>query len=111
MPHTLKLKKIPVSEKSSHHGIEEMVSVYPPSFHITDKQMQEIKDWEVGGKYRLVIEIEQTYKSESVKDDGSVAIGGDFNIIKYKYLPEKTIDEMNDKEFGEYQGKEFSKHE
>jgi len=108
MPHNIKLKTIPVRESNGAIDVPS-VSLYPPSFHVNEKQMPEIKNWEVKGIYRLVIEVEQISKHEERKSDDSTSVGGEFNIIKYKYLPEKTIDEMDDKEFEEYQGKELSK--
>src|SRR3990167_2170356 len=91
------LKKIKVSEP----GGVDMPRPYhsAPSFYVDAEQMSEIKDWEVGKKYRLVVEVEQKTKNES--ED---SVSASFEIIAYKHMKEKTIDEMNDEEFGEYQG-------
>ena len=65
--------------------------------------MLEIKDWEVGEKYRLIIEVEMKSKSEREE-----MIEGSFDISAYKHLKPKSPEEMDDEEFGEYQGKKLS---
>ena len=96
--HNLKLKKIKISES---HG-KDIPSPYhsAPSFYVNAEQMPEIESWEVGKKYKLVIEVEQ--KSKNERED---SIDASFDILAYKHLKEKTIDEMSDKEFEEEKGK------
>lgn len=77
-----------------------------PSFYIDAAQMPEIKHWEVGGKYRLVIDVEQ--KSKNEREDSTDA---SFDILAYRHLPKKSIDDMTDQEFGEYQGESLAKGE
>ena len=107
----LTLKKIPVRkvDKSKMLGMTDDMPSYPPSFHISSKQMPEISDWKVKGKYRLVVDVEM--KSINAGDHGASA---GFDITAYAVMKEKTgtgksIDDMTDKEFGEYQGKALSK--
>ncbi len=101
------LKKIRVSESND----DQPISGPPlPQFFADDSQIPEIKDWEVGGRYKLVIEVEQRSKSKvhtSVGDKDT--IDGRFDIVAYKHLPEKDIKDMTDEEFGEYEGKALSK--
>lgn len=104
MPHNLKLKKIRV-EKDKMPMMNESPAMFPPSFSADDMQIPEIKHWEVGKKYYLTIQIEQKSKNES--EDNRVS--GRFDIIAYKHLKEKPIDEMDDKEFGELQGEELAR--
>ena len=104
MAHKIKLKKIPVNGKSDIDIYPPTHRSYPPQFDVDDMQMPEIKDWEVGHKYRLIIDIEQTSKNEN--ED---RVSGNFNIIAYKYLKPKTIEEMTDKEFGEYSGESLAR--
>lgn len=94
----LRLKKIKVPEVIGHDMA--MPSMMPPSFHVDGKQMSELKNWEVGKKYRLVIEVEQKSKNEY---EDNVSAG--FDIIAYKHLTEKSYDEMTDKEMEIEQGK------
>lgn len=105
MPQKLKLKKIQPETMKEHFGSIESSSerVILPSISLNSNQVSEIKDWEPPEKYRLVIDIEQT--SKSMKKGKTTA---DFNIIAYKYIPKKDIFDMNDKEFGEEQGKRLS---
>ena len=99
----IKLKKIKTSES---HSLD-MPKPYhsAPSFYVSASQMPEIKDWEVGKKYRLMIEVEQKSKNES-EDSG---VDASFEILAYKHLKEKSINEMDDHEFGEYQSNEMAK--
>ena len=101
MPYDLKLKKIPVKE---HKDMDmPKMAMYPPSFHIDSKQMPEIKKWEVGGKYYLMVEVEQ--KSLNENED---SMSASFDIIAYKHMPEKSYDEMSDEEMEMEQAKALS---
>ena len=103
----LKLKAIPVSKPSKKEGLmteEKKPSIWPPSFGLDDKQIPEIKNWEVDGKYRLIIDI----KMKSLRSDKEGMSGG-FDIVAYKVIAKKSIDEMTDKEFSVYQGEVLSK--
>lgn len=97
--HNIKLKKIKINESKE----SVMPSSSAPNFYINAGQMPEIKDWEVGKKYKLVIEVEQ--KSKNERED---SVDASFDILAYKHLKEKSIDEMDDKEFGEYKGKQLA---
>ena len=55
---------------------------FPPSFNVTSEQIPEIKDWEVGEKYRLVIEVEQKSKAEN---DNKI-VDSRFEIVSYKTI-------------------------
>ena len=76
-----------------------------PVLNVDNKHMQEIEDWEVGKKYKMVIEVEM--KSKSMNRE---MVSGGFDILAYKYLKDKTMDEMSDDEFGEYQDEQLAKH-
>ena len=89
------LKKIKQPEMS-----HEMPLPTGPTFYIDANQMPEIKDWEVGKKYRLVVEVEQ--KSRNERED---MIDGSFEIVAYKHLADKKMENMDDKEFEEYSNK------
>ena len=106
-----KLKKIKVTKRSEYDSPAIMPPSYLPSFRVGDKQMPEIKGWEVGKKYRFVIEVLQTSQDLSVDDNGIANVMAGFDIVAYKYLKAKTIDEMNDEEFEEYQGESLAKGE
>lgn len=98
----LKLKKIEVHEPTKGM-IEESPMMWTPSFSISDKQMSEVKDCDVGKKYRFVIEVEMKSKREVEK-----GIEAGFDIVAYKIIKEKAPEDMTDEEFGEYQGEKLS---
>ena len=81
-----------------------MPSMSAPSFYTNDEQIPELKHWEVGEKYRLVVDVIQKSKEEVEKSTSAR-----FEIVGYKYMPHKSMDEMTDKEFAEYQDEMMSK--
>ena len=101
----MKLKKLHIKK---HENDIHIHMPMPPSFSVDNSVMPEIKDWQVGETYRLVIDVRQTSKSEMVMHDKEV-IDGRMEIVAYKYLPKKSVEEMSDKEFEEYQGEVLSK--
>ena len=102
----LKLKTIPVSppSKEDKEYMEKYPSVDLPYFRIDAKQMPEMKNWEQGKSYRFVIDTKMKSKRD---DDGGTH--GQFEIVAYKPIVKKSIDEMDDKEFGKYQGEQLAK--
>lgn len=93
----LKLKKI-IPEKWDNKLMD---APYSPSINFDDKQVPEIKDWQVGETYTLILEIKQTSKNEN--KDGSVNAG--FDILAYKELNDG---EYTDAEIEAMQGKALS---
>ncbi len=105
----LNLKKIPVAKTKPKYMIEESkLPYYLPSFSLSSKQMPEIRKWDVGKNYKLVIEVNMRSKNENERD-GNTDASGSLEIVAYKIIKTKSIDDMSDEEFGEYQGKELSK--
>ena len=98
------LKKIKVDESNEMESPVGNHNLYTPSFSIDAKQMSEIKDWEVGATYRLMIDVKMTRYEEN-KQSTSASM----DIVGYKYIPKKSIDEMTDKEFETYQGESLDK--
>lgn len=102
------LKKIPVAKtKPEFMKMEDKLPYYLPSFGLSSKQMPEIRDWEVGKNYKLVIEVNMRSKNEDERE-GKTNASGSLELVAYKILKSKSVDEMSDKEFGEYQGKALS---
>lgn len=64
---------------------EDRLPYYYPHFDANTKQMPEIKEWKVGNKYKLVIEIEEKHMSEG-RGNG---ISAGFDIVSYKVLNTK----------------------
>lgn len=93
-----KLKKIPV-RKPKHRALEmamDLDPMFPPSLHFSGKQVPEIKKWEVGEKYRMIVEVEQTSKNEN--KDGTVSAS--FDVVAYKPLG-SNYETMDDDEIEE----------
>lgn len=94
----MKMKKIPMPKKS---GMDVMPMDMMPSFHVTTKQMPEIKNWKVGEKYKMVIEVRQKSAHQM---EGHMEAG--FEILAYSV--EKDYDKMDDEEFEHEQAKALS---
>ena len=54
-----------------------------PRIHLDNKQLPEVKEWEVGEKYKIMLEVKQVDKSER-EIDGKTVISGGFEILKAK---------------------------
>lgn len=99
----MNLKKIKVKQSESDMPTEPCGSL--PSLYLSIDQVPEIRDWELGKKHIVTIEVEVSSKSEHERDDGT--IGGDVSckILAYECHKKKDIKDMDDREFGEYQSK------
>ena len=99
----LKLKKI---EAEKAQDYPEVGARFLPTLYLDSKQVSEIRDWEVGEEYTLVIKVKQTGKNENDKEkDGKVnSVRADFDIVGYKVLN----DEMSDADLEEMQAKGLS---
>lgn len=105
----LKLKKI----QSEKIDMVEEGRRYLPTLYLDSKQVPEIKDWEVGETYHVILELRQTSKNENdTEKDGKVnSVSAQFDIVAYKPMEmEKDMDEMTDEEIEEMQGKVMGGH-
>lgn len=80
---------------------DEVMDEFLPFIYLNSDQMSEIVNWKQGKKYRVVFDIVQTAQ----RVDSDKVVRSDFKVVAYKILPLKEIEDMDDKEFGEYQGK------
>jgi len=62
-----------------------------PSFTLTQKDLPEIKNWQVGKKYKLEIEVEQVSQEKSEYGQGS-PLTARFKLLKVKA---KTLSDEN----------------
>ena len=85
-----KLKKIPVE---SYGDLKEKNRKYLPTLYLDEKQVPDIKDWEVGGEYDIVIRVKQTSKNENHLEDEENNLNAGFNIVAYKVLDKDLDDE------------------
>ncbi len=99
----LKLKKIPITDnKNLDSGLIRNDYISSPSLSLNDKQVPEIKDWQVGETYTIVLEIKMVSMSAYDKSGTS----GSFDIIKYKVMDD--IEDMSDADLEEMQGEALS---
>ena len=69
-----------------------------PSFSISEKDLSEVKDWEVGKKYNLSIEVEQIGKEKgSYMTEDKNEIIGRFKITKIKAEENQEVKELKEK--------------
>jgi len=98
-----KLKKIPIEkmDKDVAKSIEGP-SAWPPSFHVNDKQMPEIRNWKVGEKYQIMIEVEmKSFQDEAIADKpAKINASASFDILAYNTM---DIEDMSDEEFRKYE--------
>ena len=101
----LKLKKIPI-EKMDKDTEKSIVgpSSWPPSFSVNDKQMPEIRDWKVGEKYQIMIEVEmKSFRDKAIADKpAKINASASFDILAYSGM---DIKDMDDEEFRKYESK------
>lgn len=95
-----KIKKLPTPKA---FAIDNMGMNFP-TLYVDSGQMPEIKEWEVGKTYKVVVELKQKSKSEMSVAGSEQRIDARFDIVAYRYLEPKDIKDMTDEEFGEYQG-------
>lgn len=69
-----------------------------PSFSLSEKDLPELKDWEVGKKYNLEIEVEQIGKEKnSYMTDNKNEIMGRFKIVKIKAENSEEVEKLKSK--------------
>ena len=107
----LKLKVIPLKKRDNKDypmiSNNDYMLSYSPSFSLIDKQVPEIVDWEVGKKYKMVVEVEMRSKNEVKNGDEKIGVSGSFDILSYSVSDK--VDEMTDEELEEMQGEVLSK--
>ncbi len=69
-----------------------MAHNFKPSIHLDEKDLPAIRDWEVGQKYVLILEVEQTGKNIN-KHDGKKNMSAGFEIQKIS-TPKKKFNEQ-----------------
>lgn len=54
-----------------------------PMLHLSEDDLPEIKDWKVGGKYTIVLEVEQTgaHKNMAMLEGDSKKMSADFTVL------------------------------
>lgn len=97
------LKKIkPQTRKEAYDIPEDNEKVILPSLHLNSNQVSEIKDWETGEEYHILLKIKQTSKREERDED----VEAGFDIIAYRV--KNKVEDMSDDEFAEEKTKALS---
>lgn len=101
----LKLKKIPLAPKREDECFDSPMglSSYYPSFAASNLQIKEVQDWDVGETYRIILDVKMTSKRKGMDEPAN----GGFDIVAYKAFAKKSLDNLTDKEFEEYQGEQM----
>lgn len=74
---------------------------FKPSIHLDEKDLPAIREWEVGQKYVLILEVKQTSKNENEHTEGRKTIksmSASFEIQKVS-TPKKPFNEQTMKDF------------
>jgi len=86
----LKLKNIPVESYEENMKLDS--GKYLPTLYFDEKQVPEIKDWEVGEEYDVVLRLKQTSKNENELEPDENNLNAGFNIVAYKVLDSEMSD-------------------
>ena len=71
------------------HQIEAIERRIPPHFTIGEDKLPQIKDWKVGYKYKIELEVEQRSLEFDRFDENSEKIEARFEILKAKDITGK----------------------
>jgi hypothetical protein len=89
----------------------ETVSVQelPNMLHLTEDELPEVRDWKVGKKYQILLDVEQTglHSGGPLMDEKKGKFSADFKIIKAS-MPDEGSPEEEAKESPEVEAKEES---
>ena len=70
---------------------------YKPSIRFSDKELPELKGWEIGKKYILQIEATLKEKGEDQYSFESTGVGGRFKVESVKAIEEDKIKKLKAK--------------
>jgi len=70
-------------------------SGYKPRIRFSEKELPEIKEWDINKKYKLQIEVVLKNKGEDYFEDGG--IGGTFMVENVKAIEEDKIKKLKEK--------------
>lgn len=100
------LKTIKVNEpKKSESQVMNEEYMSAPRMYVKGKQMLEIKEWEVGDEYHLVVKVKLAEKEEN--EDGRIS--GALQVLAYKEIKgKKVVEDMSDDELEDMQAEGLS---
>jgi len=95
---TIRAKKVTVENEGMDSLVER--EERKPEFCLSQKDLEDIKDWQVGEKYTITMEIENISKEKGGwymgKDDKEI-IHSRFKILSIKSKKDKEVDKYKDK--------------
>lgn len=95
----MNLRTIKAKSFDEMHGLGKINEKVLPRLDLSLKDLPEAKDWEVGKKYPLDLEVKMTGMHQSKNSDGRV----EFEIVKIGVEEDENEEEMDseDEEYGE----------
>lgn len=89
-----------------YDSIDEM----KPYIHLDETNLPDMKNWEVGKEYKILLTVRQTSKNEheDYQDKKDTHVSGGFEVLKVKNVTEKMPKEMSKSEFKKYQARKRS---
>lgn len=74
-----KIQKVQIVNQpvKTTHGMDEKPHKYPSFVSLDSEDLPAIKDWSVGKKYTIIIEIEQVSMSKDEDEYGPISVNGD----------------------------------
>jgi len=99
----LKLTKI---KPESWNDEMPMGKTHYPYLNLDSDEVPEVKDWEVGKTYQIVLEVKQTSKSQN-KEKKDVVTGASFDIVAYG-IPKNNLDDLSGPELEKMQAEGLS---
>lgn len=105
-----KLRKIQPQTFDEMHGMESkpVEKKFLPKLNVNEEQMPEIKKWETGKDYYILVKVNQTGK----RDEKDSLVSAEFDITHYMDMTakfNKKIEDMDDNEFSEHQSEMLDK--
>jgi len=91
-------------------AVEMTMEKMPNTLHLDENELPEIKDWKVGEKYQILLDVEQTglHKGDMMASGPKGNFSADFKIIKAS-MPNEESTEEEAKESPEVETKESPK--
>jgi len=68
---------------------ESKMEIYRPSIEFSELELPEIKDWKIGEKYKVIMEIEQVSVKKKDYGPNKGKICAEFKVHKIGILPQK----------------------
>lgn len=83
------------------------MDTFKPTLYVSDKDLPQIKDWEVGEEYELIIKVKQRSFNEMQNRDGTKTISSELEVTDFVVpeMEDQDISMMDNEEFSDYSTK------